>query len=143
MFRAPLAALAVLVALPAAAQESGGLPMRQASPTLQQIEANRGCQMSATSVTVGVNKANGTGSSAQQKLATANAGRTSGCNPLVSTQVVTGVNLGLGRGSNAGQTIDATGQRGAVATNTFTRGVNAGVGASSTANQRISNQIGR
>jgi hypothetical protein len=143
MIRAPFVALALLAAVPAAAQESGGVPMRQASPTLQQIEANRGCQLSATKVTVGVNKANGTGSSAQQRLATANGTQPAGCSPLVSTQVVTGVNLGLGRGSNAGQTIDATGQHGALGTNTYTRGVNAGVGASSIANQRIINQVGR
>jgi hypothetical protein len=143
MLRASLAALALFAALPAAAQDSGGVPMRQSSVTLGKIEANRGCQMSATSVTVGVNKATGTGSSAQQRLATAPNGRQAGCDPLVNTQVVTGVNLGLGRGSSAGQAIDATGSRGTVATTTFTRGVNAAVGGSSTANQRISNQITR
>jgi hypothetical protein len=143
MLRASLVTLALAAAFPAMAQETGGVPTRQSSVTLGQIEANRGCQMSATSVTTGVNKSFGNGSSAQQKLATANNGRPSNCNPLVSTQVVTGVNLGLGRGSTAGQSIDATGSRGALATTTFTRGINSGVGASSTANQRISNQTGR
>jgi hypothetical protein len=143
MLRAFFVTLALAAALPATAQESGGVPVRQPSVTLREIEANRGCPLSSTGVTVGVNKATGNGSSAQQKLATAGGGKQSNCDPLVSTQVVTGVNLGLGRGSSAGQTIDATGQQGALATTTFTRGVNAGVGASSTANQRISNQTGR
>jgi hypothetical protein len=143
MLRALIAALALAAAIPAAAQESGGVPVRQPSVTLSEIDANRGCQMSSTSVTVGVNKATGTGSSAQQKLTTAGGGKPSGCSPLVSTQVVTGTNLGLGRNSSAGQTINATGPQGALATTTFTRGVNAGVGAGSTANQRISNQTGR
>jgi hypothetical protein len=143
MLRASLATLALAATFPAAAQDSGGVPLRESTVTLHQIEANRGCPMSSTSVTVGVNKATGTGSSAQQKLATAGGGRPSDCSPLVSTQVVTGVNLGLGQGSSAGQTISATGQRGAVASTTFTRGVNVGVGAESTANQRITNQTGR
>jgi hypothetical protein len=140
MIRASLAALALTAALPAAAQDSGGLPLRQQNVTLNEIEANRGCPLSSTSVTAGVNKSTGNGSSAQQRLATVNGGKQSGCTPLVDTQVVTGINLGLGNGSNAGQSIDATGQRGALATTTFTRGVNAGVGAGSTANQRLSNQ---
>jgi hypothetical protein len=140
MLRASLVALALAAALPAAAQESGGLPVRQQNVTLNEIDANRGCPLSSTSVTAGVNKATGNGSSAQQRLATVAGSKQSGCKPLVDTQVVTGINLGLGAGSNAGQTIDATGQRGALATTTFTRGVNAGVGGGSTANQRISNQ---
>ncbi len=143
MLRASIVAVALAAALPAAAQDSGGVPLRQPSVTLREIDANRGCQMSSTSVTVGVNKAAGNGSSAQQKLATAGGGKSSDCSPLVSTQVVTGVNLGLGRGSSAGQTINATGPQGTAATTTFTRGVNVGVGAASTANQRISNQTGR
>jgi hypothetical protein len=143
MFRAFVAAFAMAAALPAVAQDRGGVPVREPTVTLQQIEANRGCPMSATGVTVGVNKATGTGASAHQKLATEGGGKLSGCKPLVSTQVVTGVNLGLGRGSSAAQSIDATGPRGALATTTFTRGANVGFGASSTANQRISNQTGR
>jgi hypothetical protein len=140
MLRVSFVAIALATAVPAVAQDSGGLPVRQQNVTLNEIEANRGCPLSSTSVTAGVNKATGNGSAAQQRLATAGGARQSGCKPLVDTQVVTGINLGLGAGSNAGQTIDATGQRGALATTTFTRGVNAGVGAGSTANQRISNQ---
>lgn len=148
MLRTSFAALALagglaVWALPAAAQDRGGVPTRAPSVTLNQIEANRGCQMSTTSVTVGVNKATANGSSAQQKLATTGGSGPSDCHPLVSTQVVTGVNLGVGRGSTAGQTIDATGPRGGVATTTFTRGYNTGFGAGSTANQRITNQTGR
>lgn len=142
MLRIPFAALILAVALPAAAQDSGGLRARQPNATLNQIEANRGCPMSSTDVTVGVNKATGNRSSAQQKLAT-NGGGSPDCRPLVSTQVVTGVNLGTGRGSSAGQTIEATGQQGALATTTFTRGANAAVGAGATANQRLSNQTVR
>ena len=67
------------------------------------IEANRGCPLSSTSVTVGVNKAFATGSSANQQLGTL-AGPTGsgGCRPLVSTQVAAGVNLGLGSGPRPG-----------------------------------------
>jgi hypothetical protein len=143
MLRGSFAVLFLAAAVPAAAQDSGGVQLRDPAATLGQIDANRGCPMSATSVTVGVNKATGNGSAAQQKLTTAGGGGPAGCHPLVSTQVVTGVNLGLGRGSSAGQTIDATGPKGALATTTFTRGNNVGFGASSTANQRISNQTGR
>jgi hypothetical protein len=57
--------------------------------------------------------------------------------------VAAGVNLALGRGSSASQTIEAQGQRGALATNTFSRGFNAAVGARSSATQRILNQVGR
>ena len=140
---APLAILALVAALPAAAQERGGVSMRNPTAVLGQIDANRGCPMSATSVTVGLNRATGTGSSAQQQLATLNGANPSGCHPLVSTQVVTGVNLGLGRGSTAGQTITAQGPRGALATTTYTRGYNLGYGAGSSANQRIFNQTVR
>jgi hypothetical protein len=139
----PLAILALVAALPAAAQERGGVRMRDPTAILGQIDANRGCPLSATSVTVGLNKATGTGSSAQQQLATLNGGDPSGCRPLVSTQVVAGVNLGLGRGSSAGQTITAQGPRGVLATTTYTRGYNLGYGAGSSANQRIFNQTGR
>jgi hypothetical protein len=137
--------LALLVALPAAAQERGGLSMRNnLYSELNQIEANRGCPQSVTSVTVGVNKSFGLGSSAQQQLANQNAGGgTSGCRPLVSTQVVAGANLALGGGSNAGQSIQAQGPRGLLATNTYTRGYNVGFGAGSIATQRLSNLTGR
>ena len=150
MFRTTGFALAALAAVaawsaPAAAtaQERGGLRPRGPSATLDQIEANRGCPLSNTSVTFGVNRAFGNGSAAQQQLGTLNPGSSSGCRPLVTTQVAAGVNLALGRGSSAGQTIEAQGQRGALATTTFSRGVNAAVGARSAASQRILNQVGR
>jgi hypothetical protein len=141
MLRTPLVVLALLSAVPAMAQERGGIQMRDPLAVVDKIDANRGCPMSATSVTVGVNKATGTGSSAQQGLATAS--NPSGCHPLVSTQVVAGVNLSLGRGSNAGQQITAQGPRGSLGTTTYTRGYNVGYGAMSTANQRLVNQTGR
>jgi hypothetical protein len=144
--------LALLAACPvtllsagsARAQDRGGLAMRNQSTTLEKIEANQGCPLSSTSVTVGVNKATGFGSSAQQKLGTqGGGGGQSGCRPLVSTQVVAGVNLALGSKSNAGQSVAAQGPRGVLATDTFTRGYNYAYGANSTANQRLSNQISR
>jgi hypothetical protein len=144
-----LVILAITAALPAAAQESGGLRLRS-NPgnnplaTLDLINANRGCPLSSTSVTVGVNKAFGTGSSATQRLGTfAGSTGNSGCRPLVTTQVVAGVNLGLGSGSQAGQSINVQGQGGALDTIGFTRGVNIGVGAGSVANQRIQNLFNR
>jgi hypothetical protein len=144
MFRASLTALCLLAAVPAAAQDRGGLHTRNAAAELGRIEANSGCPLSATSVTVGVNKATGTGSSAQQQLATTGGGgRSPGCRPLVSTQVVAGANLALGGSSSAGQTITAQGPRGVLATTTFTRGSNIGFGALSNANQRLINQTGR
>jgi hypothetical protein len=131
--------LAVTAALPAAAQESGGLHLRgSASATLAAIDANRGCPLSSTSVTVGVNKAFGTGSSAAQQLGTA-AGGNARCRPLVTTQVAAGVNLALGSGSQAGQSIAVQGQSGALASYGFTRGINVGAGAGSVASQRIQN----
>ena len=143
MQRASLAILALLAALPAAAQERGGVSLRNPETELNAIDANRGCPLSATSVTVGLNKATGTGSSALQQLGTFGGSGMSGCRPLVSTQVVTGANLALGNGSSAGQSIAAKGPSGVLATTTFTRGVNIGFGAGSTANQRIFNQTGR
>jgi hypothetical protein len=143
MLRVSFAALTLLAALPAAAQDRGGMHMNNAISELGQIEANQGCQMSVTSVTVGVNKATAAGSSAQQQLGTFGGSSSPGCRPLVSTQVVTGVNLGLGRGSSAGQTITAQGPSGILATNTYTRGYNLGYGAMSSANQRLINQTGR
>jgi hypothetical protein len=143
MLRASFATLALLTALPAVAQDRGGMHMNNAITELGEIQANQGCPLSSTSVTVGVNKATATGSSAQQQLGAVNGGGSSGCRPLVSTQVVTGANLALGRGSSAGQTIGTQGPSGVLATSTYTRGYNMGYGASSTANQRLMNQIGR
>jgi hypothetical protein len=138
-----LALLAITAALPAAAQDSGGLRLRgNPIATLNQIDADtsRGCALSSTSVTVGVNKAFGIGSSATQQLGTfAGSAGKSGCRPLVSTQVAAGVNLALGGGSQAGQSINVQGQRGALATTTFTRGINLSVGGGSVATQRIQN----
>jgi hypothetical protein len=142
-----LALLAITAALPAAAQESGGLRLRgNPIATLDQIDADvsRGCALSSTSVTVGVNKAFGFGSSATQQLGSfAGSASKSGCRPLVSTQVAAGVNLALGGGSQAGQSINVQGQRGALDTVQFTRGVNLGVGAGSVATQRIQNLTSR
>jgi hypothetical protein len=143
MLRSSLAIIALLVALPAAAQDRGGLQRRDPTAVLDQIEANRGCPMSSTNVTVGINKAMQRGQSSQQKMGSVSGGGPSGCHPLVSTQVVTGVNLALGRGSSAGQTIDAQGPRGVFSTNTFTRGYNYGFGTFSNASQHLSNQTGR
>jgi hypothetical protein len=135
--------LALTAALPAAAQESGGLRLRgTSSATLDAIDANRGCPLSRTSVTVGVNKAFGTGSLAAQQLGTT-AGGNGRCRPLVTTQVAAGVNLGLGSGSQAVQSIAVQGQSGALASTGFTRGINAGVGAGSVAAQRIQNSSSR
>lgn len=143
MLRVSMAAIALLAALPAMAQDRGGVHRRDPYATLEQIDANRGCPLSVTGVSVGVNKATGAGSSMQQQLGSSIGGGSSGCHPLVSTQVVAGVNMATGRGANAGQTIDAQGPRGALNTTTFTRGYNFGFGAQSTANQRLFNQIGR
>jgi hypothetical protein len=144
MFRATtlaLAALAAIASWPVAAQERGGLRLRDPTAVLDQIDANRGCPLSNTSVTVGVNRAFAPGSSAQQQLATL--GASGGCRPLVSTQAAVGVNLALGRGSSAGQSIDVQGPRGVLATNTYTRGVNYAAGARSAATHRILNMVGR
>jgi hypothetical protein len=136
-----LALISIAAALPATAQESGGLRLRGNSmATLDAIDANRGCPLSSTSVTVGVNKAFGSGSQATQRLGTASGTSSpSGCRPLVTTQVVAGANLALGTGSQAGQSIGVQGQRGALRTIGFTRGVNMSVGAGSLATQRIQN----
>ncbi len=119
------------------------MSLRNPVSELNAIDANRGCPLSATSVTVGLNKATGTGSSALQQLGTFGGSGMSGCRPLVSTQVVAGANLALGNGSSAGQSIAAKGPSGVLATTTFTRGVNIGFGAGSAANQRLFNQTGR
>jgi len=142
-----LALLMLTALLPAAAQESGGLRLHGGTSntlaTLEKIQANQGCPLSSTSVTVGVNKAFGTGSAANQTLSTSGAKSTSGCRPLVSAQVAVGANLALGGGSQAGQSINVQGQQGLLATDTFTRGYNASVGAGSAATQRIQNITGR
>jgi hypothetical protein len=143
MLRVSVTALTLLAALPAAAQDRGGMPMNNAYNELSRIQANQGCPLSATSVTVGVNKATATGSSAGQQLMTTNPAGSSGCRPLVSTQVVAGVNLGLGRGSAAGQSITAQGPSGILATATYTRGYNMGYGAMASANQRLINLTNR
>src|SRR6476646_7739555 len=100
MFRATslaLAALAAVAAWPAMAQERGGLSLHGPAATLDTIEANRGCPLSAT---IGVNRAFGAGSVSQQRLGTVNPqSGSNGCQPLVSTQVAAGFNLALGRGS--------------------------------------------
>ena len=144
-FSLGFALLSIAVTLPAAAQERGGLRLRgNPLATLEQIDANRGCPLSSTSVTVGVNKAFATGSLATQQLGTfAGGSGAGGCRPLISTQVAAGVNLGLGRGSQAGQSIDVQGQRGVLGSVSFTRGVNMGVGAGSAAVQRIQNLTSR
>jgi hypothetical protein len=140
-----LAMLAITVALPAVAQDRGGLrPRGNRLATLDQIDANRGCPLSRTSVTVGINRAFTAGSSVTQQL-----GRSSGptgpagCQPLVNTQVMTGVNLALGRGTQADQAISAQGPGGVLATTRFTRGANISAGAGSVATQRLQNLTGR
>lgn len=143
MLRISLATMALLAALPAMAQDRGGMHMNSSISELGKIEANQGCPLSSTSVTVGVNKATAMGSSAQQQLATMGGGGSPGCRPLVSTQVVTGANLALGRGASAGQAITAQGPSGVLSTNTYTRGYNLGYGALSSANQRLINQTSR
>jgi hypothetical protein len=142
MRRVSLAILALLTAFPAVAQERGGVRMRDPAAMLDQIDANRGCPLSSTSVTVGVNRAAGARSAGQQQIGTFTPS-SNGCQPLVSTQVVAGVNMALGRGSQADQSIAAQGPRGVLSTNTYTRGYNYGYGAMSSANQRILNQTGR
>jgi hypothetical protein len=84
-----LVLLAITAALPAAAQESGRLPVRSnplATLDLINADASRGCALSSTSVIVGVNKAFGTGSSATPQLGTFVAAGKSGCRPLVRGQ---------------------------------------------------------
>ena len=146
MKRAGIAAAAVLalsLAAPAMAQDRGGLNLRN-SPlsTLNQIDANRGCRLSTTSVAVGVNRAFSPGSVANQQL-DAVSGSGGGCRPLVTTQVAAGVNLSLGRGTQANQAIGVQGQRGVLAGNTFTKGVNIAAGGRSSANQQIFNLMSR
>ena len=152
MFRTTGFALAALAAVAAWPARHWARPARSAADFHRAVRRRRWTDRGQprlpavrTSVTIGVNRAFGNGSAAQQQLGTLNPPGTGsgGCRPLVTTQVAAGVNLALGRGSSAGQTIEAQGQRGALATNTFSRGFNAAVGARSTATQRILNQVGR
>jgi hypothetical protein len=141
-----LVSLSLLAALPAAAQDMGGLHLsRNSAAELSTIQANSssGCPMSSTSVTVGLNKASGMQSSAQQQLTTMGSRGPAGCHPLVSTQVLAGVNMALGGASKAGQVITAQGPQGLLSTTMYTRGYNFGYGAGSNANQRLTNQTGR
>jgi hypothetical protein len=136
------AALACCAALPATAQEFGGVRLRSPASVLDRIDAvdRSGCPFSKTSVTVGVNRALAAGSQARQQLATDGSG---GCRPLVSTQVTAGVNLALGPRSQAEQSIDAQAPRGLLATTNVARGVNIAAGSRSAAGQRIFAQTGR
>ena len=136
------AALTLCAALPAAAQDFGGERLRGPGAVLRGIEQvdRSGCRLSQTSVTFGVNRALGVGSSAQQALGTNASG---GCRPLVSTQVTAGVNLALGPRSSAGQSIEARAPRGLLASTTVARGVNVAAGVRSAAGQRIVTQTGR
>ena len=135
------AALTLCAALPAAAQDFGGVRLRGPGAVLRGIEQvdRSGCRLSQTSVTFGVNRAFGADSTARQALST-NAG---GCRPLVSTQVAAGVNLALGPRSTAEQSIDIRGPRGLLAPTTIGRGVNIAANARSAASQRIFAQTGR
>jgi hypothetical protein len=144
MMRPMLAAAALLAlgTLPVAAQDLGGVRLRGPEAVLQRVEqaSASGCRLSATSVTVGVNRATAPGSRASQQLGTDGSG---GCRPLVSTQVTAGVNLALGRGSQADQSIVARAPSGLLATTTVARGVNLAAGARSTATQGILGRTGR
>jgi hypothetical protein len=130
-----LTLLALGAAAPALAQ--GGPRPPGPAGTLAQIEANRGCPLSVTTIAMGANRALAAGQQAsQQSLATA---ATPGCRPLVSTQIAAGANLAVGRNSQAEQTLIAQGPRGALATTRFSRGANLALGARASATQRILN----
>jgi hypothetical protein len=139
-----VAGLPALAPAQAQAQEFGGLRPRsnpaQVLDALDQV-GRSGCRLSQTSVTVGVNRALGAGSSAGQNLLTSPGPNP--CRPLVSTGVVAGVNLALGRNSGAEQSIIARQPRGLLATTLVTRGVNLAPGAQASATQRLLNQAGR
>lgn len=142
MFRAPcaFAALALLAAFPAVAQDLGGIPLSGQERLLNTIESRApGCQLSKTNVLIGINRSAATGSQAQQQLASTSGG----CRPLVSTQVVAGANLALGQGSAADQTLVGRAPRGLLGTANFARGVNIAVGGRSAATQGILAQIGQ
>jgi len=137
-----LGVLALGAALPAAAQDLGGVRLRGPATVLDRVESvgQSGCRLSATNVTVGVNRAIGAGSQARQQLGTDGSG---GCRPLVSTQVTAGVNLALGSRSSAEQSIEASGPRGLLATTNLARGVNFAAGSRSQASQRILSRTGQ
>jgi hypothetical protein len=130
------AALALCAVVPAQAQDAGGIRLRGPDTVLDRLDSfdRSGCRLSATSVTLGVNRALSSGSQAQQSLSTNGSG---GCRPLVSTQATVGVNLALGSRSRADQSIETSGPRGLLATTTLARGVNIAGGARSGASQRI------
>lgn len=130
------AALALCAALPAAAQDFGGVRMRNQESVVDRLDSfsRSGCRLSQTSVTVGVNRAFAPGSAAQQQIATDGSG---GCRPLVSNQITAGLNLSLGPRSVAEQSIQSRQPRGLLATNDVTRGVNIAAGARGAAVQRI------
>jgi hypothetical protein len=147
----PLLALALLAAAPAAAQEVGGLRPGAApayglgapAPAYglgAPARPGLGCQLSQTTVAIGVNRAFGAGSLAGQRVGTVSPAQP-GCRPLVSTEIVAGVNLGLGAGSTASQTVAASAPRGSLATVTYARGVNLAAGPASAAHQQILGQI--
>ena len=138
----PLLALALLAAAPAAAQEVGGLRPGPAPAYGLGAPARPGfgCQLSQTTVAIGVNRAFGAGSLAGQRVGTVSPAQP-GCRPLVSTEIVAGVNLGLGAGSTASQAVAASAPRGSLATVTYARGVNLAAGPASAAHQQILGQI--
>jgi len=138
----PLLALALLAAAPAAAQETGGIrPWPVPAYGLAAPQApGFGCQLSQTTVAIGVNRAFGPGSLAGQRVGTVSPAPP-GCRPLVSTEIVAGVNLGLGAGSTASQTVAASAPRGSLATITYARGVNLAIGPASAAHQQVLGQI--
>ena len=80
-----LAALALLAAAPASAQEMGGVrPWSVPAYGLAAPQAaGFGCQLSQTTVAIGVNRAFGPGSLAGQRIGTASPVQP-GCRPLVS-----------------------------------------------------------
>jgi hypothetical protein len=129
-------ALVLCAALPAAAQEFGGVRLRNQASVLDRIDAveRSGCRLSQTSVSVGVNRAFAPNSVARQQLGTDNSG---GCRPLVSTQVTAGVNLALGPRSVAEQSIEHKAPRGLLAATDVNRGVNMAASARSAALQRL------
>lgn len=134
------AALALLAAIPAAAQEFGGIPLGSQERLLQAIDSRSpSCQLSQTNVLIGINRSASTGATAQQQLASG--GR--GCRPLVSTQVVAGANLALAPGSAADQSLVGHAPRGLLGTTNFGRGVNIAAGARAVATQGIQAEIGR
>ncbi|MBK1662167.1 hypothetical protein [Paracraurococcus ruber] len=61
----------------------------------------------------------------------------------MSTQAAVGVNLSIGRRAQAGQSVEAVGPAGLLATNTLARGVNVAAGARSAASQRVLAQTAR